>query len=551
MCIQSSGAAALDSVNLSRYYQKLDLAGGLDYELYQQPTIGSRTFRGPPVNTSAPYLAFIGSAQTFGRFVQAPFSCLLGTRLGIQVLNLAVGGAGPRHFLTREYLELINGAEAVVIQIMSGRSASNSVFDNSESGGMIGRIRGEQSQTRAEEFFSRLGQSSTRSRIEEIVDETRNDYTSSFVQLLRKIVIPRILFWFSTRVPQYEEHYENIPHGVFGAFPHLVNRKMVERLAAFSDDYVECISRQGLPQTLWPSDQSIDGAVWREGILENHHYPSPAMHIAAADTLENSCRRFSGRVNRARTNSDAATRFVIVAAERTGTNLLIGLLNDFAGCYAGGELFNVNHILKDIIPWRDIAGADPAELLALRKSDPIAFWKALCVLSANRGVQAIGFKLLYSHGLSRRGLLEYFAADKAMPVIHLTRRNLLRRLVSERQAQASGLWADTATAPARARPKVAITMNDVVASLDTIEAQQALYDSMFAEHPVLRLVYEDLARRPVRTAERVAEFLGLRSQANAPTVKYRKTGQEKLSDAVDDYEALLAKMRRWSSFFED
>jgi hypothetical protein len=71
---------------------------------------------------------------------------------------------------------------------------------------------------------------------------------------------------------------------------------------------------------------------------------------------------------------------------------------------------------------------------------------------------------------------------------------------------------------------------------------------MFAEHPVLRLIYEDLARRPVRTAERVAEFLGLSSQANAPTVKYRKTGQEKLSDAVVDYEALLAKMQRWSSF---
>jgi LPS sulfotransferase NodH len=540
-----------DSANLSRYYQNLDRAGGLDYELYQLPTIGSRTFRGPPVDTSAPYLAFIGSAQTFGRFVPAPFPSLLGARLGIPVLNLAVGGAGPRHFLAREYLELINGAEAVVIQILSGRSASNSLFDNSESGGMIGRIRGEQSQTRAEEFFSRLGQSSSMSRIEEIINETRNDYMSSFVQLLHIIVVPKILFWFSTRVPQYKENYENIPNGVLGAFPHLVNQKMVERLAAFSDDYVECVSKQGLPQTLWPRDQSIDGAVSREGILENCHYPSPAMHIAAADTLEKSCRRFSGRGSRARTNNDAATPFVIIAAERTGTNLLIGLLNDIAGCYAGGELFNVNNILNDIIPWRDIADTDPVKLLALRKSDPIAFWKTLCVLSANRDVQAIGFKLLYSQGLTRRELLECFTVDKAMPIIHLTRRNLLRRLVSERQAQALGLWAEPATTPARPRPKVAITMNDIVASLDTIEAQQALYDSMFAEHPVLRLVYEDLARRPVRIAERVAEFLGLTSQANAPTVKYRKTGQEKLSDAVVDYQGLLAKMRRWSSFFED
>jgi hypothetical protein len=129
-------------------------------------------------------------------------------------------------------------------------------------------------------------------------------------------------------------------------------------------------------------------------------------------------------------------------------------------------------ILNDIISWRDIANADPVELLALRKSDPIAFWKALCALSASRDIQAIGFKLLYSQGLTRPGLLECFTADKAMRIIHLTRRNLLRRLVSERQAEALGVWAEPATASARARPKVSITMNDIVASLDMIEAQQ-------------------------------------------------------------------------------
>lgn len=536
---------------MSRYYQDLDRAGGFDYELYQLPTLGGREFRGPPVNTSAPYLAFIGASQTFGRFVPRPFPCLLGTRLGIPVLNLAVGGAGPRHYLARNYLELINGAEAVVIQVMSGRSASNSLFDNSESGGMIGHVRGEQSTVRADEFYSRLGQSSSKPRFEAIVNETRNDYMSSFIQLLRKIVVPKILFWFSRRHPQYAEDYEKIPEAVLGDFPQLVNQSMVQRLAAFSDDYVECISKQGLPHPLWQSDQSIDGAVYREGILENHSYPSPAMHIAAADALEDSCRRFSGRRSRAPTKIDAATPFVIVAAERTGTNLLIGMLNDFAGCNAGYELFNAYDIQNDVINWRDIADADPAELLALRKSDPIAFWKAFCRLSAKRDVQAVGFKLLYSHGLTQRRLLEYFAADKTMPVIHLTRRNLLRRLVSERQARASGRWAEPATAPAGARAKVTISMNDIIASLDMIETQQVLYDSIFAEHPVLRLIYEDLAQRPVRTAERVAEFLGLPSQANAPTVKWRKTGQENLSDAVVDYGALLAKMQRWSSFFED
>jgi LPS sulfotransferase NodH len=539
---------------LSRYYQGLDRAGDFDYEVYQLPTIGSTTFRGPPVNTSVPYLAFIGSAHTFGRFAPTPFPSLLGMRLGLPVLNLAVGGAGPRHYLTQEYLKLINGAEAVVIQIMSGRHASNSLFDNSEHGDIWGRIREDQSTARVDEFFSRLAKSSSKMRFEEIVNETRNDYMSSFIELLSKIVAPKILFWFSKRTPQYEEDYGDIPYGVFHDFPHLVNQEMVKQLAAFSDDYVECISSQGSPQTLWPADQKIDGAVLTAGILENHHYPSPAMHAAAADALESSCRRFSGRRSRTHTQNDAAaTRFVIVAAERTGTNLLIGLLNDFPDCYVGEELFNVNNIAYDIIPWadRDLADVDRCELLALRKSDPVAFWKTLCSLSTNRGVQVVGFKLLYSQGLAHGQLLENFMADKTIPIIHLTRRNLLRRLVSERQADACGLWAEAPRDPARARPKVALSINDIFANVDMIETQQAQYDLMFAEHPVLRLIYEDLARRPVHTAERVAGFLGLASPANTPTVKHRKTGQEDLSDAVLDYEALLARMRHWSSFFED
>jgi LPS sulfotransferase NodH len=535
---------------LSRYYQNLDQAGGLDYELYRVSTIG-REFRGPAIDTAAPYLAFLGSAHTFGRFVAAPFPSLLGQRLGIQVLNLAVGGAGPRHYLTREYLELLNGAEAVIIQVLSGRSASNSMFDNTQSGGLMGCVRGQASPIRAEEFFTQLGKSSDKSRFEEVINETRDDYMSSFVQLLRKIVVPRILFWFSTRTPHYEEDLANIPHGVLGAFPQLVNQRMMKELAAFSDAYVECVSKQGLPQTLWPSDQSIDGAGCRNGVLQNNYYPSPSMHVAAADGLEQACRRFSGRQRRPDTNCDAVVPFVMIAAARTGTNLLIGLLNDFAGCYVGGELFNPNLILRDSIPWRDVDDADMVNLLALRKSDPIAFWKALCTLSEKRGVRTIGFKLLYSHGLTHGGLLEWLAADKTIPVIHLTRRNLLRRLVSERQAQVLDVWAESATAPATPRPAIALSMNEIVASLETIEAQQVQYDAMFAEHPVLSLIYEDLAERPVRTAERVARFLGLSCQGKTPSVMYRKTGHERLSEAVLGYDALVAKMRRFCSLFDD
>ena len=79
-----------------------------------------------------------GAAQTFGRFVERPFPTLLAERLGLPALNLGAGGAGPRHFDRPEYLDALNRAEAVVLQVLSGRSASCSLFDNSATGRIVG-----------------------------------------------------------------------------------------------------------------------------------------------------------------------------------------------------------------------------------------------------------------------------------------------------------------------------------------------------------------------------------------------------------------------------
>ena len=534
---------------MSTYYQRLDRPGGFDYELYEIPGLGSRTFRGPPADTSAPYLAFIGGAQTFGRFASEPYPTLLGARLGIPVLNLGAGGAGPRYFEAPELLRLINGAEAVVVQVMSGRSASNSMFDNSESGAMIGRLRSDQSPLRSDAFFVKFAQSCSEIEFKKVVDETRDDYMSSFVKLLQNIVVPKILLWFSIRQPQYVDDFKSLPFGVLKAFPQLVNGSMAKELAAFSDEYVECVSDAGLPNRLWQSDQPVPGLASKEGTLENRYYPSPAMHGAAADALEAACRRFLGR-NKPSSQAAHPKKFVVVAAGRTGTNLLLGLLNDYDGCFVGNELFNPVHISNDFIPWRDIQEPERAALLELRQSDPVAFWKSLCDRSEAGGYRAIGFKLLYGHGLSQKALLDHLAGDDTISIVHIVRRNLLRRLVSERQAYATGKWAAGAAAPAEARPAVTSTMSEIVSSFQYMETQQAAFDSMFANHPMIKVVYEDLARRPFRTALRVAAFLGLKYSPTA-TIKYQKTGSENLSEALIDFDSLRAKFRRWSSFFDE
>jgi len=112
--------------------------------------------------------------------------------------------------------------------------------------------------------------------------------------------VPAILFWFSQRPPEYDESYSDV-HSLFGEFPQLVNRQMVEQIKQFSDDYVECISARGLPQPLVSRFTGEAASVMHRADLGggtqefNTYYPSPDMHADAADALIEACRKYSHR----------------------------------------------------------------------------------------------------------------------------------------------------------------------------------------------------------------------------------------------------------------
>src|SRR5262245_46671040 len=78
------------------------------------------------------YFVCLGAAQTFGRFCTKPYPSILSDRLGIPVLNISHGGAGPSFFCgnNERLLSYLNGALFVVLQVMSGRSESNSLFES-------------------------------------------------------------------------------------------------------------------------------------------------------------------------------------------------------------------------------------------------------------------------------------------------------------------------------------------------------------------------------------------------------------------------------------
>ena len=272
----------------SIYYQDCD-AHIIDYEIYQLPGIDG-VFRGPPIK-SEEYVACVGAAQTFGRFVQTPFPRLISRTLGIDALNLGRGAAGPAFFLSNPRLmEYINRARIAIVQVLSGRSQSNSLF-SIVGNGMHGINLVDGRELSADQFYTWLmGQDAQLAQ--KIVAETRENYVLAMTQLLDAIKPPKILFWFSVRSPEYQEHLK-LPLGrLWGEFPQFVNRAMLDQLRSRADAYVECISRRGLPQPLFdrsgnPTSFKAFSSCPSKVVMrtENHYYPSPQMHEDAATLL--------------------------------------------------------------------------------------------------------------------------------------------------------------------------------------------------------------------------------------------------------------------------
>ncbi len=293
----------------------------VDYQGYQLKD-SELWFRGPEPKKlqQNQYFVCLGAAQTFGCFCSQPYPALLEDSLDFPVLNLGCGGAGPLFYLQNEELwNSINNAKFAIIQVMSGRSESNSLFDSGGLEYLVRRSDGEQ--LSAENAYSQLldrnyplGNIPSIKRwtkklyyfrsnkpVKNIVDETRSNWVENYQKLLAKITVPKILLWFSKRQPDYQERYSSLAK-LFGEFPQLINREMVDAIKVLCDDYVECISDRGSPQLLinrftgkpTTIDLAVDpdrpdvGGIW----THNTYYPSPEMQIDSANILEPICKKY-------------------------------------------------------------------------------------------------------------------------------------------------------------------------------------------------------------------------------------------------------------------
>ncbi|HPE47616.1 MAG TPA: DUF6473 family protein [Hyphomonas sp.] len=296
----------------------------VDYEMYQDEETGL-WFRGPrPVLEGGNYFTCVGAAQTFGCFCPEPYPELLSRQIGLPVLNLGYGGAGPSFFLKYpKLIDRMNRGRFVVLQVMSGRSESNGAFDSGGLEYLIRRDTGERvssddayadllSQHALPESMPPKMRKAIRMfhgppPVKALVEETLDNWVESYEALLDAIKKPVVLAWISTRSPRLHKsarmvwwwrRYDSV-QAMFGAFPQLIGQRQVSQIASRCASYVECVSERGFPQLLvsrftgdpTPVDCSKDRPDFQYISPYNSYYPSPEMQEDLAAQLAPVCQQ--------------------------------------------------------------------------------------------------------------------------------------------------------------------------------------------------------------------------------------------------------------------
>lgn len=87
------------------------------------------TFRGPKRDTSGQYVAFVGGADTYGKFIERPYPRLIEAACGRPCVNLGVVNASIDAFVhDPAVVGLCAGAAVTVVQVMGAQNLSNRFY---------------------------------------------------------------------------------------------------------------------------------------------------------------------------------------------------------------------------------------------------------------------------------------------------------------------------------------------------------------------------------------------------------------------------------------
>ena len=225
------------------------------------------------------------------------------------------------------------------------------------------------------------------------------------------------------------------------------------------------------------------------------------------------------------------TRFVILAAPRTGSNLLCTLLNSHPEVLCHHEIFNPNGIFY-ALEYRD--GSLDLGGMEARDREPFAFLQR--VWEHPQGAPCVGFKMTRGQNAV---IMQNLIEDSGVMKILLYRRNRLKTFISEQLARQTDRWEVYARDElATDKPKLHVDVKSFKAHCDLNESfyQDIQHALRSGQQPWIETAYEDI----LATSEhvRLLEFLGVRASETRLTQASVKQSDSDLRTHIENFQEL-------------
>lgn len=224
-------------------------------------------------------------------------------------------------------------------------------------------------------------------------------------------------------------------------------------------------------------------------------------------------------------------RFIVIGPERSGTTLLVCLLDSHPQIRCYGGIFNANDS-RSINP-RSPDAATLVERVFSSKERMNSPSRRFARDPA--GLRAIGFKV---HPLQWAGsaVEAKMSGSRDINILHVKRRSAVRMLISSKHAKRSGIWNSTIQKSVR-YDRLRLSLEEIRQAAAFIREQANHIEQCFVHHRVYEVYYEGLDRRCEEVMAGVQDFLGVDvvSGLSTDTVKL---GGEPLADLIVNYEEL-------------
>ncbi len=264
----------------------------LDYEICAYD--GSRLkFRGPKHDLSDPYVAFLGTTETFGKFIADPFPELVSSYLPAGAVNLGMVNGGVDAYLNDPaVLDVAKQADLRVVQVMGALNLSNHYFSvhprrNDRLVTPHDSLRQLFPKVDFAEFtFTKAMLLALKDdgpdRYEMVCKELQDIWLARMTMLLSLLGERTVLLWFADHAPPEDAVHD--PQD-----PILIDRDLVDRMRRKTSAYVEVVPKEEAKAA------GTQGMIFgpREAKAA-HQMLGPIAHQEAAKALQSTCARILG-----------------------------------------------------------------------------------------------------------------------------------------------------------------------------------------------------------------------------------------------------------------